>query len=88
VEVSIKDVTIASAIQRVLVGGNHSMTGDINLVDPATGAVLSTFPAQSSSSMAGQGIAGVVVDGAFFGEPIDRVVDDYTTQYKDWLVRT
>jgi hypothetical protein len=88
VEVNIKEVWVASAIQRVLVGGHHKMTGDINLVDPATGAVLSTFPAQSSVSMAGQGIGGVLLDQALLGEPMDRIVDDYTSQYKDWLVRS
>ena len=33
IEINIKDVTIASAIQRVLVGGHHTMTADVNLVD-------------------------------------------------------
>src|SRR4051812_28277563 len=86
VEVAIKEITIASAIQRVLIGGNHTMSADVTLVDPKTGAVLIAFPAQTSMAMAGQGIGGAILDQAFFPDPIDRVVDSYASQYRNWLI--
>jgi hypothetical protein len=88
VEVSIKDITIASALRRVVLGGHHTMAADVTLVDPRTGAVLVTCPGQTSMAMAGQGIAGAVLDQAFLAEPIDRVVDSYANQYRNWLLRT
>jgi hypothetical protein len=87
VEVSIKEVMIASAIQRVLVGGHHTLTADVTLVDAKTGAVLSAFPGQASTTMAGQGIGGALLDRAFLADPIDRVVDSYASQYRGWLMR-
>ena len=33
------------------------------------------------------GLAGVLVDAALMGEPIDRVVDSYMEQYAKWLLR-
>jgi 2-polyprenyl-6-methoxyphenol hydroxylase-like FAD-dependent oxidoreductase len=52
-----------------------------------TGAVLLPYAAQSSMAMAGQGIAGALVDAAVLAEPIDRVVTNYADQYGDWLLR-
>jgi hypothetical protein len=40
VRVMVKDVTVASAIQRVIIGGGHSMTADVTVVDPKSGAAL------------------------------------------------
>ncbi|TMJ01703.1 MAG: hypothetical protein E6G97_14775 [Alphaproteobacteria bacterium] len=87
VEVSVKNLTIASAIQRVIVGGHHSMTADVTLVDAKSGAIIVPYTAQSTMSFAGQGLAGAVVDAALFAEPIDRVVNNYAEQYGDWLLR-
>jgi len=87
VEVNVKSVTVASAIQRVLVGGHHDMVADVTLVDAKTGAVILPYAAQSKMSMAGQGVAGVLVDAAVMAEPIDRVVNNYAEQYGNWLLR-
>jgi len=87
IEVTVKDVTIASAIQRVVIGGHHTMTADVNLVDAKTGAVIAPYAAQSAMSFAGQGIGGALIDAALFDEPIDRVINNYAEQYAGWLVR-
>lgn len=87
VEVAIKDVQIASAIQRILVGGHHSMMGDVSLVDAKTGQVLVSYPAQTAMGAAGQGLLGTMIDHAAFAEPIDRVVENYASQYGNWLLR-
>ena len=87
VEVAIKEITIASAIHRILIGGQHTMSADVTLVDPKTGAVLVAFPGQASMAMAGQGVAGAILDQAFLPDRVDRVVDSYASQYRNWLVR-
>jgi hypothetical protein len=86
VEVKVTDVEIASAVQRVLVGGHHSMRGDVVLVDAKTGEVLSAYPAQTAMGVAGQGIAGALIDQAIAPDPIDRVADNYAAQYGHWLL--
>jgi hypothetical protein len=86
-EVRVKNVTVASAVQRVILGGHHHMTADVTLVDARTGAVILPYEAQSKMTMAGQGLGGVVIDAALMGEPIDRVVNNYAEQCGDWLTR-
>ena len=78
---------VRAAFQRIVLGGHHSMKGDVAIVDAKTGAVLSSYPAQMSMSQAGQGIGGALIDAAFMGPPIDRVVNGYAGQYREWLLR-
>jgi hypothetical protein len=86
VEIVVKDITIASAVQRVVFGGHHTMKGDINLIDASTGAVLQSYPAQTAMALAGQGVGGTLVDGLIGNDPIDRVIGDYVAQYRYWLI--
>ncbi len=86
-EINVKDVEIASAAQRILIGGHHRLTADVNLVDARTGAVVLAFSEQNAIAQAGQGIGGVLLDNAFLGDPIDRVIQNYATQYRNWLLR-
>jgi hypothetical protein len=88
VDVTLNEVNIASPLQRIVIGGAHSMKGDVTLVDARTGAVIITYPAQTATTAAGQGIGGVLLDQALLGEPIDRVVDNFASQYAYWLVPT
>lgn len=87
VVVDVKDVMIASDIQRIVVGGHHSLSADVNLVDGRTGALLQAFPAQTVTSFAGQGIGGALLDRAFMGDPIDRVTGQFASRYAAWLLR-
>jgi len=86
-EINVKDLEIASAAQRILIGGHHRLTADVNLVDARTGAVVLAFSEQNAIAHAGQGIGGVLLDNVFLGEPIDRVIQNYATQYRNWLLR-
>ena len=86
-EVRVQDVEIASVLQRIIVGGQHSLRADATLVDAKTGAVLLQFPAQTATSAAGQGVLGSMIDAAAVDAPIDRVVANYSAQYKRWLLR-
>jgi hypothetical protein len=86
-EIAVKDIEIASAAQRILIGGHHRLTADVTLVDARTGAVVLAFSEQNAIAQAGQGIGGVLLDNAFLGDPIDRVIQNYATQYRNWLLR-
>jgi hypothetical protein len=86
-EVRITNVTVASPLQRVIVGGHHTMLADVTLVDARTGAVIVPYAGQSTTAMAGQGIGGVMLDAAMMGAPIDRVINNYADQYGNWLMR-
>jgi hypothetical protein len=87
IELNVKDLEIASAAQRILLGGHHRLTADVNLVDARSGVVILTFSGQSAVAQAGQGIGGVLLDNAFLGDPIDRVIQNYASQYRNWLLR-
>lgn len=87
VEIKVKEVEIASAVQRILVGGHHSLRADVDLVDARSGAVILAFSDQGVMAKGGQGIGGVLLDNAFLGDPIDRVIQNYATQYRNWLLR-
>ncbi len=87
VDVVVRDVTITSPLHRIVIGGGHSMKADINVVDATNGAILLTYPAQTATSLAGNGIGGTLVDGMFGNDPIDRVTNDYAMQFRYWLVR-
>jgi hypothetical protein len=86
-EVAVTGVQIASAMQRILVGGGHMMSADVTLVDARTGQVLVAYPAQTAAAGAGSGLLGTMVEHAALAEPIDRVVDNFASQYSRWLMR-
>lgn len=85
VEVTVKSVTIASAVQRVVIGGTHMMQGSIKLVDAQSGAVLLEYPGLVSAAAAGQGLLGAAVDGMLLDSAIDRVTDNFARTYTVWL---
>lgn len=86
VEVMVKNVTIASAAQRIIVGGTHMMQASVKLIDAQTGAVLLTHPGMLSASGAGQGLIGAAVDGMILDSAIDRVTRDFANNYGVWLM--
>jgi hypothetical protein len=85
-EVTVVEINVAPAIQRVLVGGGHSITADVKLVDAKTGALIVDYPAQKVMAAAGGGVGGVLLDQALLAGPIDRLADQYASQYGYWLV--
>ncbi|MCB8822706.1 hypothetical protein [Microvirga rosea] len=87
VEVMVKELEIASTIQKIVVGGNYRLRADVNIVDAKSGAVLLAFNDQSAVRGAGGGLLGVLVDKALLAEPIDQIVENYASQYRNWLLR-
>jgi hypothetical protein len=86
VEVTINDINIASAMQRIVIGGGYSIKGSVRLVDAKTGAVLAENPSVTSSAVAGQGILGTAIDAAVADEPINRVSAQFAQSYRGWLL--
>ena len=79
------DINVASAIQRILVGGNYTMKATANLVDARTGEVIASNPNLSTAVAAGNGFLGAALDPAF-GEPIDRLAGNLASSYRNWLL--
>lgn len=84
VDIVVKSVVIASAAQRIIIGGSYFVQCEVNLVDAQTGAVLQSHPA---SAAAGQGIAQALIENAIAkDEPIARVIDNFALGSRNWLV--
>ena len=84
--VTIKNLMISSAIQRVLVGGDHRITAHVDLIDGKSGKILLAVPDLTVNALAGQGIGGALLDQAFMPDPIDRVSSNFAQRYADWLL--
>jgi hypothetical protein len=89
-EVVVKSFTIASAVQRILVGGGYGMAADANLVDAKTGTVIMAHPGLTGMLLAGQGVLGTAVQAAIDnsasqGIP-ERIVESYAENYRNWLL--
>jgi hypothetical protein len=87
IDVLVREVRIASAAQRILVGGDHVFKADVDVVDPRTGRVYLAFPAQRAAATGGNGLLGVALDNILRDEPINLAISAYASQYTDWLLR-
>ncbi len=83
--VRLRRLYVASAIQRIVVGGHHELVADVTVVDAKSGAVLLSHPEFRTASMAGQGIGGTMLDAALLADPIDRLAQNFAVSYRDWL---
>jgi hypothetical protein len=89
-DIVVKSFTIASAVQRILIGGGYGMAADANLVDAKTGAVIIAHPNLTGVLLAGQGVLGTAVQAAVDnsykqGVP-ERIVESYAEGFRDWLL--
>ncbi len=89
-DIVVKSFTIASAVQRILIGGGYGMAADVNLVDAKTGAVILAHPNLTGMLLAGQGVLGTAVQAAVDnsykqGVP-ERIVESYAENFRDWLL--
>ena len=89
-DVVVKSFTIASAVQRILIGGGYGMAADANLVDAKTGTVIIAHPELRGVLLAGQGVLGTAVQAAIDnanaqGVP-ERIVESYAENYRNWLL--
>lgn len=86
VEVVVQAVVIPSVAQRVIIGGTHTLNGDVNLVDARTGAVLLSHPGHTAFAPTGNGLVGVVVDGVIGDDPMNRVTNEFARLYRMWVL--
>jgi hypothetical protein len=63
-DVTVKTFALASAVQRILIGGGRGMIADANLVDARTGAVIIANHDLRAVLFAGEGIVGTAVQAA------------------------
>jgi hypothetical protein len=91
-EVVVKSFVLASAVQRILIGGGRGMVADANLVDAKTGAVIVSYPGLTAVAYAGQGIVGTAVQAAIDASsqqsPAEKLVGAYGDMYCRWLLRS
>ncbi|KAB0264887.1 hypothetical protein [Microvirga brassicacearum] len=85
--VRVHEVRISSAIQRVILGGDHTIQADVELLDAKTATPLLSLPSHHVLVKGGGGPLGVVLDNLVRDEPIDLVTKDYARQYRNWLLR-
>jgi len=80
---------IPSAIRRITIGGNPTVSADIDIVDARTNAVITTYKGGIGVKTVGQGLTGILIDAAITaGETddlFDRAADDYAQGFADWL---
>jgi hypothetical protein len=90
-EVVVLNFTVASAVQRILIGGSHMMVADAVLVDARTNAIIVSYPDLAASAAAGQGVLGTAVTAAVEAgqgvTPADRILTNYADGYSGWLIK-
>ena len=90
-DVVVKRFAVASAVQRILIGGGRGMVADANLVDARTGAVIIAYPGLLAATYAGQGIVGTAVqaaiDSASEQSVAEKLASRYGEIYRNWLLR-
>ena len=90
-DIVVKQFVLASAVQRILIGGGRGMMADANLVDARTGAIIIAYPGLQAAMYAGNGIVGAAVqaavDNASAQSPAEKLVGVYGQNYRDWLLR-
>ena len=88
-EVVVHNFAIASAVERVVLGGGHVMNADATLVDARTGAVILRHPHLTTSVAAVGGVIPTLVVSAMEAgtDTTDTVANNWGATYRDWLLR-
>jgi hypothetical protein len=90
-ELVVHQFTIVPVVQQIVLGGDHEMRADANLVDARTGAIIIANPKLVAViARDRRGLIGAVAEGAFTngGETaIERLADIYGKTYRSWLLR-
>jgi hypothetical protein len=89
IEIVVNNFAIASAVERVVLGGGHVMNADANLVDARTGAVILRHPNLTVSVAAVGGLIPTVVVSAMEAgtDTTDTLANNWGATYRDWLLR-
>jgi len=82
--VTIRRLEVASAVQRVLIGGGYALKADIQLVDVKSGQTLLQVADFNGYVQGGGGPLQVVVE-QMFPDPIDRVSRAFASALRAWL---
>jgi hypothetical protein len=89
-DIVVKHFMMASAVERLIVGGGRGMRADANLVDARTGATILALPNLAAVKLAGNGIVGTAVqaavDSASAQTPADQLIELYGANYRYWLL--
>jgi hypothetical protein len=90
-DIVVRQFTIPSVGQRVLIGGDPQMFASATLVDARTGAVIIAHPDVQAFLLRGSGIIGVAVasamDNATNQTQESRLIAEYGRAYRSWLFR-
>jgi hypothetical protein len=91
-EIVVRNFMVASAVQRIVIGGSHLMIADAVLVDARTNAAILSYPDMAASAAAAQGLVGTAVQAAIDAgqdtQPADRMLNNYSDSYSRWLLKT
>ena len=85
----VRKLFIASAAQRVIVGGVHQLIVDAWLADAATGQELTPRQMFSVAVGGGGGVVGVLTDqviNSVMNDPVYRLADQVGLKTRAWLV--
>jgi hypothetical protein len=85
VQVAVRRVFIVNVVLRVLVGGDHTLSADVTIIDAKTRAVLSHLPDQTLTAKGGDGIGGAIIMAAMAAPAMDRLTENYAATYRRWL---
>jgi hypothetical protein len=90
-ELVVHQFTIVPAVQQIVLGGDHEMRAEANLVDARTGAIIIANPNLGAViARDRRGLLGAVAEGAFTNgneTTIERLADIYGKTYRSWLLR-
>jgi len=87
-EVTIHRVSMPSAAQRAVLGGQPILAASVRLAEAGSGREIVTYPNLTVVINAGNGVVGVMVDQFATGDHFDELVGKFSAQYRQWLVKT
>jgi hypothetical protein len=90
-DVTVKSFVVASAAQRIIIGGTHMIVADVALVDARNGATLASFPTLAAAAASGQGVLGATVEALAEAsaktDTAERILDNFSNNYRLWLMK-
>lgn len=91
-DIKVNSFVVASAAQRVIIGGTHIMNAEIRLVDARSGATLADYPGLTATAASGQGLIGATVEAIAEAsaktDTAERLLDNFSKGYSLWLIKS
>ena len=88
IDVTIHQVVMPSAAQRAVLGGQPILRATVRLTEARSGKEIAAYPNLTVAINAGNGVLGVMVDQFATGDHFDELVAKFSTQYRQWLIKT